>query len=310
MYISILYRATHTTKPMTTITDANFTYVVVSAADRTLAITGINPANATYSASNANWDTFPGIPSTYGGSNTGYNGNGVPANAFKIVEIAANAFDSLAAFADTTVTAAFLPANLKRIRERAFAGVKLKGTLTIPVTMEAVGVQAFHSTLITNIVIGSSTNSDIVTHLADLTSVINQEITDRAAADASLDLLKAPTNTPIFTGTATIPSAAIGLATISSASVAAASINVATIASASLSTAIVGNAAFGGAVSATGQWNFTTQPQYNSHVLATEPFLTSTIAAISNFTSSMDTLASLKTEMGPDTAFATKIFNS
>ena len=292
------------------ITDANFTYAVVSAADRTLAITGINPANATYSASNANWGTFPAIASVYAGSNTAYNGNGVPANAFKVVEIGANAFDSLTAFADTTVTATFLPANLNRIGERAFAGVKLSGTLTVPATMEAVGFQAFHSTLITDIIIGSSTNSGIVAHLADLTSVINQEITDRTAADASLDLLKAPIQAPAFTGTAAIPSAAIGLATISSASVAAASINVATVASASLSTAIIGNAAFGGAVSATGQWNFTTQPQYNSHVLATEPFLTSTIAAISNFTSSMDTLASLKTEMGPDTAFATKIFNS
>jgi surface protein len=292
------------------ITDANFTYAVVSAADRTLAITGINPANATYSASNANWGTFPAIASVYAGSNTAYNGNGVPANAFKVVEIGANAFDSLTAFADTTVTAGFLPANLNRIGERAFAGVKLSGTLTVPATMEAVGFQAFHSTLITDIIIGSSTNSGIVAHLADLTSVINQEITDRTAADASLDLLKAPIQAPAFTGTAAIPSAAIGLATISSASVTAASINVATVASASLSTAIIGNAAFAGSVSATGQWNFTTQPQYNSHVLATEPFLTSTIAAISNFTSSMDTLASLKTEMGPDTAFATKIFNS
>ena len=293
------------------ITDANFTYAVVSAADRTLAITGINPANSIYG--NVNWGTFPAIPSTYGGSNTGYNGNGVPANAFKIVEIAANAFDSLAAFADTTVTAAFLPANLKRIGDRAFAGVKLRGTLTVPATMEAVGFQAFHSTLITDIIIGSSTNSGIVAHLADLTSVINQEITDRAAADASLDLLKAPIHDPAFTGTAAIPSAAIGLATISSASVAAANINVANLTSASLSTVnVVGNAAFAGSVSATGQWTFTVQPKINGELVATESYVNSGIASIAGpgLASALDTLTELASAVGGDPSFATNIITS
>ena len=299
---------------MSAITDANFTYSVVSTVGRTLAITGINPSNATYSASNANWGAFPAIPAVYAGSNTAYNGNGVPANAFKVAEIGANAFDSLAeynAFAETTLTAAFLPANLKRVGDRAFAGVKLKGSLTIPATLDSVGFQAFHETLVTDIVIGSSTNSTIVAHLANLTSVIQQEINDRAAADASLNALKAPIDNATFTGTATIPTASIGTATIGSASIAAATINVANLASASFSAvSVIGNAAFGGTVAATGEWNFTTQPQYNSNALATEPFLTSTIGAISNFTSSMETLTSLKTEMGPDTAFATKLFNS
>jgi len=299
---------------MSAITDANFTYSVVSTVGRTLAIVGINPSNATYSASNANWGAFPAIPAVYAGSNTAYNGNGVPANAFKVAEIGANAFDSLAeynAFAETTLTAAFLPANLKRIGDRAFAGIKLKGSLTIPATLDSVGFQAFHETLVTDIVIGSSTNSTIVAHLANLTSVIQQEINDRGAADASLNALKAPIDNATFTGTATIPTASIGTATIGSASIAAATINVANLASASFSAvSVIGNAAFGGTVAATGEWNFTTQPQYNSNALATEPFLTSTIGAISNFTSSMETLTSLKTEMGPDTAFATKLFNS
>ena len=311
MYISILYRATHTTKPMTTITDANFTYLVVSVAERTLAITGINPANSIYG--NVVWGTFPGIPSTYGGSNTGYNGNGVPANAFKVVEIAANAFDSLAAFSQTTLTSAFLPANLKRIGERAFAGVKLSGTLTVPATIDSVGVQAFYNTLITGIVIGSSTNSDIVAHLADLTSVINQEIADRAAADASLDLLKAPIHNPVFTGTATIPNAVIGLATISSASVAAANMNVANLTSASLSTAnIVGNAAFAGSVSATGQWTFTVQPKINGELVATESYVNSGIASIAGpgLASALDTLTELASAVGGDPSFATNIITS
>ena len=311
MYISILYRATHTTKPMTTITDANFTYLVVSVAERTLAITGINPANSIYG--NVVWGTFPGIPSTYGGSNTGYNGNGVPANAFKVVEIAANAFDSLVAFSQTTLTSAFLPANLKRIGERAFAGVKLSGTLTVPATIDSVGVQAFYNTLITGIVIGSSTNSDIVAHLADLTSVINQEIADRAAADASLDLLKAPIHNPVFTGTATIPNAVIGLATISSASIAAANMNVANLTSASLSTAnIVGNAAFAGSVSATGQWTFTVQPKINGELVATESYVNSGIASIAGpgLASALDTLTELASAIGGDPSFATNIITS
>ena len=310
LYISILYRA-NTTNPMTTITDANFTYLVVSVAERTLAITGINPANSIYG--NADWGTFPAIPSTYGGSNTGYNGNGVPANAFKVVEIAANAFDSLAAFSQTTLTSAFLPANLKRIGERAFAGVKLSGTLTVPATIDSVGVQAFYNTLITGIVIGSSTNSNIVAHLADLTSVINQEITDRAAADASLDLLKAPINNPVFTGTATIPSAVIGLATVSSASIAAANMNVANLTSASLSTAtIVGNAAFAGSVSATGQWTFTVQPKINGELVATESYVNSGIASIAGpgLASALDTLTELASAIGGDPSFATNIITS
>ena len=298
---------------MSGITDANFTYSVVSATDKTLAITGINVANSTYSASNLVWGAFPAIPATYAGLNTGYNGNGNSANAYKIVEISAYAFDSLTAFSETTISATFLHANLKRIGERAFANVKLKGTLTIPVTIDTVGVKAFYNTLITNIVIGSTTNSDIVPHLGILTSTINQEINDRIAADDSLNLLKAPKDAATFTGTATIPNANIGLATISSASIASANINNANIASASLTTVnVVGNAAFGGNVSTTGAWNFTVQPTINGVLVATESYANVQIAAIAGpgLTTSLDTLGELASAIGNDPSFATNIINA
>ena len=301
---------------MSAITDANFTYSVVSTVGRTLAITGINPSNATYSASNTNWGAFPAIPAVYAGSNTAYNGNGVPANAFKVAEIGANAFDSLAeynAFAATTLTAAFLPANLKRIGDRAFANVKLSGTLTIPATLDSVGFQAFHGTLVTDIVIGSSTNSTIVAHLANLTSVIQQEINDRAAADASLNALKAPIDNPAFTGIASIPTANIGLATVSSASIATAAISVANLTSAHLSAMnVVGNASFTGNVSVTGAWNFTVKPKINGEAVATESFVNDQIATIAGtgLATTLDTLTELASAIGGDSSFATNLINS
>jgi surface protein len=298
---------------MSTFTDANFTYSVVSVPNKTLAIIGINPSNGTYSASNASWGALPAIPAVYAGSNVTYNGAGVPANAFKVVEIGANAFDSLTSFSATTLTPAFLPANLRRIGERAFAGVKLQGSLTIPETLDSVGFQAFHSTLITDIVIGSATNADIVTHLANLTSVIQQEINDRAAADASLNALKAPIDAATFTGSATIPNAVIGLATVSSASIAAANVGVASIANAQLSVlTVVGNAAFTGSVLATGEWNFTVKPKINDAVVATETYVNDRFASVAgpSLVTALDTLDELASAIGGDTSFATNIIQS
>ena len=298
---------------MSTFTDANFTYSVVSVPNKTLAIIGLNPSNGIYSASNASWGAFPAIPDVYAGSNSTYNGAGVPANAFKVVEIGANAFDSLTAFSATTLTSAFLPANLRRIGERAFAGVKLQGSLTIPETLQSVGFQAFHNTLITDIVIGSATNDNIVTHLANLTSVIQQEINDRIAADTTLNALKAPIDAATFTGSATIPNAVIGLATVSSASIAAANVGVASIANAQLSVlTVVGNAAFTGSVLATGEWNFTVQPKINDAVVATETYVNDRFASIAgpSLITALDTLAELASAIGGDTSFATNIIQS
>ena len=298
---------------MSAITDDHFTYSVVSIADKKLAITGLNPANPTYSSSNANMGLFPAITSTYTGSNPAYNGNGNSANAFKIVEIIAFAFDSKTAFAETTLSSTFFPANLKVIGESAFSNVKLKGTLTIPATIESVGVKAFYNTLITDIVIGSSTNSDIVAHLANLTATINEEINARIAGDDLLNSLKAPIESPVFTGTATIPNASIGLATISSASIASANIDNANIASASITTVnVIGNAAFGGNVSTTGAWNFTSQPRINSEFVATESYTNAKITSIagSGLSSTLDTLAELANAIGNNPSFATNIINS
>jgi hypothetical protein len=298
---------------MSTITDTNFTYSVISISGRTLAITGINPSNSLYSLNNASWGTFPAIPSVYAGSNATYNGNGVPANAYKVVEIGANAFDSLTAFTTTALTSVFLPANLKRIGDRAFANVKLSGTLTIPTTLDSVGFQAFYNTLITDIVIGSSTNSSIVAHLANLTSVIQQEINDRNTFDASLNLLKAPIDNPIFTGTASIPNANIGLATVSSASIATAKHNLANITSAGLNTLnVVGNATFAGSVSAIGTWNFAVKPKIINEVAATEVYVNDQIAAIAGpgLITALDTLTELASAIGGDSSFATNIINS
>jgi len=131
------------------ITDINFAYAVLSAADKTLKITGINAATAKY-ASTVSWGAFPAIPLVYAGTNTLYNGNGTPSNAYKITEIGDYAFYNNLLFDATPLTATFLPANLTRIGQSAFSGVKLQGTLTIPQNVTTVDFQAFYNcTLIT-----------------------------------------------------------------------------------------------------------------------------------------------------------------
>ena len=288
--------------------DSNFVYTVLSTADKTLAIKGLN--TTTYSTSSPNWPTFPTIPSVYAGTNTLYNGNGISANAYKIVEISDYAFVDKTLFAETTLSSTFLGPNLTKIGDGAFQGVKLKGELVIPQNIMSVGFKAFYNcTLITKITIGSETNSDIVAHLADLTAAINQEITDRKNADDSLNLLKAPIDTPTFTGTATIPNASITNATISSATITNASIAVATITSASISTLNVGTATFTGSASITGQWNYTVQPQLNGSVMTTEGYVNDKFSAIlgGSLSSTLDTLSEIANAISNDPSFATTV---
>ena len=290
------------------ITDSNFVYTVLSTADKTLAIKGLN--TTTYSTSSPNWPTFPTIPSVYAGTNTLYNGNGISANAYKIVEISDYAFVDKTLFAETTLSSTFLGPNLTKIGDGAFQGVKLKGELVIPQNIMSVGFKTFYNcTLITKITIGSETNSDIVAHLADLTAAINQEITDRKNADDSLNLLKAPIDTPTFTGTATIPNASITNATISSATITNASIAVATITSASISTLNVGTATFTGSASVTGQWNYTVQPQLNGSVMTTEGYVNDKFSAIlgGSLSSTLDTLSEIANAISNDPSFATTV---
>jgi len=109
---------------MTTVTDTQFTYAVLSVTGKTLSIIGVNPV--TYPTSLVNWGTFPPIPLVYGGTNTTYNGNGIPANAYKIVEIGVSAFESKTAFSSTPLSPTFFPANLTRIGNKAFMGVALQ----------------------------------------------------------------------------------------------------------------------------------------------------------------------------------------
>ena len=137
---------------MTTVTDTNFTYVVLSATDKTLSVIGVNPTK--YPTSLVNWGTFPQIPTVYGGTNITYNGNGNSANAYKITEIGVSAFESKTAFSSTPLSPTFLPINLTRIGNKAFMGVALQGTLTIPENIVTIGEMAFYNCrLITNVVI-------------------------------------------------------------------------------------------------------------------------------------------------------------
>ena len=98
---------------MATFTDTNFTYTVLSVANKTLAIVGLNTTK--FSGTNPNWGTFPPIPLVYGGTNTTYNGAGNAANAYKITEIGASAFENRTLFSNTPLTSAFLTSNLTRI---------------------------------------------------------------------------------------------------------------------------------------------------------------------------------------------------
>ena len=296
---------------MTTFTDTNFTYAVLSVANKTLAIVGVNPTR--YPTALANWGTFPPIPLTYAGTNTTYNGAGNAANAYKITEIGASAFESKTSFSNTTLTPTFLTSNLTRIGDKAFLAVKLVGTLTIPENVVNIGTMAFYNcTLLTNIVIGKVTNSDVVSHMSDLTAVLNQEILARKNADDVLHLLKAPVNNAVLTGITTIPTASIATASIATADIGSAVLETAVLHTATITTRldVSGNAVFSdGSVTTTGQWDFTVQPTFNASVIATESFVNVKTAAIAGdgLSSTMNTLSDIATAIGNDPSLATTI---
>jgi hypothetical protein len=296
---------------MTTVTDTNFTYAVLSATDKTLSVIGVNTTR--YPTTLANWGTFPQIPIVYGGTNPTYNGNGTPANAYKITEIGVSAFESKTAFSSTPLSPTFLPANLTRIGNKAFAGVALQGTLTIPENIVAIGEMAFYNCLlITNVVIGRVVNSDVISHLSDLTAVLNQEILARTIADDSLHLLKAPKHNAVLTGTAAFSTANVTTAAISTANATAATITDATIQSMTVANRldVSGGMTFSGSTTTTGQWNFTAQPKYNADVLATEAHVTSNVIALAgDMTGVMTTLLELTTAIEADPNFATTVID-
>jgi len=290
---------------MAAFTDNNFAYKVLvnTSTEKTASITGVN--TATYTNAATSWGTFPSIPAVYSGSNTTYTG-------FKVVDIAAFAFQNKTKFSTTALTPTFLHSNLKSIGEKAFSGLALSGTLYIPDNIELIGTMAFYNcTLINNIIIGNLVNSDVISHLADLTAVLSQEITDRKNAHDSLHLLKAPKDNATFTGTTVIPVASvIQTATITTANVAKAAVGTETILSAAIGVLDVsGNVTFAGSTTTTGQWNYTVQPKYMSNVLATETFTNTKVAAIAgdSLSSTLNTLSDLATAIGNDPSFATNI---
>ena len=298
---------------MTTFTDTNFTYSVLSAANKTLSIVGLNPTK--YSATNLNWGTFPTIPLVYGGSNVTYNGGGNSANAYKITEIGTSAFESKTSFSNTTLTAAFLTSNLTHIGNKAFMAVKLVGTLTIPENIVNIGAMAFYNcTLVTSIVIGKVTNSDVVSHLSDLAAVLNKEIVNRKNADDSLNLLKAPINDATLTGTAIIPVAIMDTAIIATANVTEGVISSAVMQKPNVANRldVSGNLTFsGGSVTTNGQWDFTVQPKYNGSVIATESFVNTEVANLAGETLSatLNTLSELTAAIENDPSLASTVIN-
>jgi len=293
-----------------TITDTNFTYTVVSDVNKTLSISGVNATR--YPAALANWGAFPPIPLIYAGTNTTYNGNGNSANAYKVTQIAVSAFENKTAFSNTALTPAFLTTNLTQIGNKAFQGVKLQGTLTIPENIVNIGSMSFYNcTLITNIVIGSLVNSDVISHLSDLTAVLNQEITDRKNADDPLHLLKAPINDAALTGTAVFPTASITNATISTANVGNATVGTAIIQNMNIASKLnVSDMTFSGSTTTTGQWDFAVQPKYNGNVIATENHVNSNVVSLAgNLGGTMSTFLQLTTAIDYDISFASTVIN-
>ena len=203
--------------------DDNFAYALVSSSERTLQITGVNPAK--YNAGNANWGSIPAIPALYAGGTLAHNGYGAAENAFAVVEIANGAFNGRTEFAEGPLV---LPNSLVRIGDNAFNGVKLSGRLTIPASVTYVGANAFANTLIDELLVENATMTDLLSGVVDATRVTGKEMEARAATDATLTALKVTKADPVFTGTTTIATAAIsamtvsGTATVQSANVTAA----------------------------------------------------------------------------------------
>jgi hypothetical protein len=222
-YIFLWYKANHNNM---SIFDDNFAYALVSNSDRTLQITGVNPAK--YNAGNVNWGSIPAIPALYAGGTLAHNGYGAPENAFAVVEIANGAFNGRTEFAEGPLV---LTNSLVRIGDNAFNGVKLSGRLTIPASVTYVGANAFANTLIDELLVENATMTDLLSGVVDATRVTSKEMEARAATDTTLTALKVTKANPGFTGTTTIATATIsamtvsGTATVQAANIAAASVN-------------------------------------------------------------------------------------
>jgi hypothetical protein len=199
--------------------DDNFAYALVSSDNRTLKITGVNPAK--YNALNTNWGAIPAIPALYAGPTLAYNGYGTPENAFSVIEIADSAFNGRTEFAQGTLS---LPSTLQRIGNNAFNGVKIIGRLTIPSSVIYIGTQAFSNTMIDELVVENETNTDILAGVVDATRVANKETAARVASDAILTSVKVPKANPELTGVTTIPNAVISAAVITNATIKTANI--------------------------------------------------------------------------------------
>jgi surface protein len=223
-YIFLWYKATHNNMSAF---DDNFAYALVSSSERTLRITGVNPSK--YHAGNLNWGAIPEIPALYTGPTLAYNGYGAFENAFSVVEIASGAFNGRTEFAEGPLV---LPKSLVIIGANAFNGVKITGRLTIPASVTSIGANAFNGTLIDELVVENATTSDLLSGVVDATRVTNKETAARIATDSTLNTLKVPKADPTFTGTTTIPTAAISAATIATAA----------IHTANIATNVIGNA--------------------------------------------------------------------
>jgi hypothetical protein len=284
--------------------DDNFAYALVSSSERTLMITGVNPAK--YHAGNVNWGSIPAIPALYAGGTLAYNGYGASENAFAVVEIATGAFNGRTEFAEGPLV---LSNGLVRIGDNAFNGVKLSGRLTIPASVTHIGANAFAGTLIDELVVENETMTDLLSGVVDATRVTSKEIDARVATDATLNALKVPKANPVFTGTTVIPTAAISAmtatnATVQTANVATVSVsNTATIASLTVN----GGATLAGSGTVTGNWNFNANaPKFNAQVMATESFTQSKIKMINGAAvlTTVQTLADVATAIGSDPQFA------
>jgi hypothetical protein len=223
-YIFLWYKATHNNMSAF---DDNFAYALVSSSERTLRITGVNPSK--YNAGNFNWGAIPEIPALYTGPTLAYNGYGAFENAFSVVEIASGAFNGRTEFTEGPLV---LPKSLVIIGANAFNGVKITGRLTIPASVTSIGANAFNGTLIDELVVENATTSDLLSGVVDATRVTSKETAARIATDSTLNALKVPKANPTFTGTTTIPTAAISAATIANT----------TIHTANIATNVTGNA--------------------------------------------------------------------
>jgi len=296
---------------MSTITDENFTYVLLSASDKTLSIVGVNPTK--FPNTLENWGQFPTIPLVYAGNNVEYNGNGNVNNAHRITHIGVSAFENKTSFSEYVLTPNFLTTNLTHIGTKAFANVKLKGTLHIPDNIIEIGTMAFYNcVLLTNIVIGNSVTSNLVSHLSDLTNNLNEEIKNRKNSDDAIHLLKAPVNNANITGTATIPLASVNSATISNALISNASIQTGVMKDATVTGSfnVSGNASFLNEVTTTQLVTFAVNPKIGGALIEVEESVNSKIVNLAgDMGTVMSTLLQVTTATNNDPSFTSTVVN-